>query len=393
MSDFFQNIRALPKPFWVLAGATFVNRFGLFVWPFLTLFITSQGNTAEQAGYAVAAYSIGSLCAAWAGGWFADRFGRNVAMGLSSLGGAACMMALSQASHWQTLAALAFVTGFIAEAGHPATSALVQDIVPEGQRVAAFAVLRFAINLGWSLGPATAGFLADRSFFWLFVVDAATSAFFGIVCWMSLPRGRSTHKSAAGWGLALASIRRNRAFLALFFACLFVSWNFRQGSTTFVLHLEHEGHSKFWIGRILALNGVLICLLELPLAALTKHIAARVLLALGYIGMGAGYLVLIGHGSLPAFALSMVIFTVGEMCAFSRQQAYAASLAPDDMRGRYVGALSMAWGIGGIFASVVGMRIYAANPDAVWIVSAAFGVAAAVLILAKAGRATEERKG
>ena len=385
MPPFLTSVRSLPKPFWVLAGATFVNRFGVFVWPFLTLFITSQGNSEREAGYAIAAYSVGALCAAWVGGWIADRFGRNVAMGVSALGGAACMLALSQASSWQALAALALLTGFITEAGSPATSALVQDIVPEGQRVAAFAVLRFAVNLGWSLGPAVAGFLADKSFFWLFVVDAATTAFFGVVAWVALPRGRSVPRSGAGWRPALASIRGNRAFLALFCACFFLSWNFRQSSSTFVLHLEHAGHSKSWTGLILALNGVMICLLELPLAAATSRVPTRLMLALGYLGMGAGYLVLIGHGSLAAFTLCMVIFTIGEMCAFSRQQAYAAGLAHEDMRGRYSGFLSLAWGVGGILSSIVGLRVYESSPDTVWAVCAIFGAVAAALMLLASG--------
>jgi MFS family permease len=386
MSPFLQTVRALPKPFWVLAGATFVNRFGVFVWPFLTLFITSQGNSEREAGYAIAAYSAGSLCAAWIGGWIADRFGRNAAMGASSIGGAVCMLAMSQASSWQALAVLAMLTGFVADAGNPATNALVQDIVPEGQRVAAFAVLRFAVNLGWSLGPAAAGFLADQSFFWLFAVDAATSAIFGIVAWMALPRGRNAPRASAGWRPALASIRANRAFLALFFACFFLSWNFRQSSSTFVLQLEHAGHSKSWTGLILALNGLMVCTLELPLAAATSRVATRAMLAIGYFGMGAAFLVLIGGSSLGAFTLCIVLFTLGEMCAFSRQQAYAASLAPDEMRGRYSGFLSLAWGVGGIVSSIIGLRVYEASPEAVWIICAVFGSVAAMLMLFGSGR-------
>jgi hypothetical protein len=59
------QLHLLPRPFWVLVGATFVNRFGVFVVPFLALFITRNGNTAAQAGLAVAAYSLGGFGAAW----------------------------------------------------------------------------------------------------------------------------------------------------------------------------------------------------------------------------------------------------------------------------------------------------------------------------------------
>ena len=375
------QLRLLPKPFWVLVGATFVNRFGVFVVPFLALFITRNGNTAAQAGFAVAGYSLGGFVAAWLGGWLADRFGRNVTMAVSSLAGAACMIAMSQAVDWRALALLAFITGAINEAGHPASAALVQDIVPPEHRVIAFSAQRFAVNLAWSLGPATAGFLAEHSFFWLFAVDAATSVVFGIIAWLFLPRGNRTAREHAGWGHAWLSIRANKPFLALFGACVCVAWIFRQTNTTFPLHFERNGLPLHYCGLVLALNGVMICLMEVPLAAGLRHWPVKQVLALGYILMGASFLVFLASGSLTAFVAMMVLFTFGEMAAFSRQQAYSASLAPDDMRGRYVGFLSFAWCAGNTASSALGMPLYDHHPLILWTINAVLGIVAAVLIL------------
>lgn len=375
------QLHLLPSPFWVLVGATFVNRFGVFVVPFLALFITRNGNTATQAGYAVAAYSLGGFIAAGIGGWMADRLGRNVTMAVSALAGAVCMIAMSQAVDWRALAALAFITGAINEAGSPASAALVQDIVPPEHRVIAYAVQRFAVNLAWSLGPATAGFLAEYSFFWLFVVDAASSAFFGIVAWLFLPRGRRTAREHAGWGHAWQSIRANHAFLALFGACICTAWIFRQTNTTFPLHFERNGLPLHWCGLVLALNGVMICLFEVPLAAGLRLWPVKQVLALGYILMGASFFTFLISGSLTAFVLMMVVFTMGEMSAFSRQQAYSASLSPDDMRGRYVGFLSLAWCAGNTASSALGMPLYDHHPTVLWVMNAVLGIVAALLIL------------
>jgi MFS family permease len=375
------QLHLLPRPFWVLLGATFVNRFGVFVVPFLALFITRNGNTATQAGYAVAAYSLGGFIAAGIGGWMADRLGRNVTMAVSALAGAVCMIAMSQAVDWRALAVLAFITGAINEAGSPASAALVQDIVPPEHRVIAYAVQRFAVNLAWSLGPATAGFLAEYSFFWLFVVDAASSAFFGIVAWLFLPRGRRTAREHAGWGHAWQSIRANHAFLALFGACICTAWIFRQTNTTFPLHFERNGLPLHWCGLVLALNGVMICLFEVPLAAGLRLWPVKQVLALGYILMGASFLTFLISGSLTAFVLMMVVFTMGEMSAFSRQQAYSASLSPDDMRGRYVGFLSLAWCAGNTASSALGMPLYDQHPTVLWVLNAVLGIVAALLIL------------
>ena len=375
------QLHLLPRPFWVLVGATFVNRFGVFVVPFLALFITRNGNTATQAGYAVAAYSLGGFIAAWIGGWMADRLGRNVTMAVSSLAGAVCMMAMSQAVDWRALAALAFLTGAINEAGQPASAALVQDIVPPEQRVMAYSVQRFAINLAWSLGPATAGFLAEYSFFWLFAVDAATSVVFGIIAWRFLPRGRRTAREHAGWGHAWQSIRSNHAFLALFGACVCVAWIFRQTNTTFPLHFERSALPLHLCGLVLALNGVMICLFEVPLAAGLRLWPVKQVLALGYLLMGGSFLTFLGSGSLTAFVLLMVVFTLGEMSAFSRQQAYSASLSPEDMRGRYVGFQSLAWCAGSTASSALGMPLYDHQPTWLWVLNAVLGIVAALLIL------------
>lgn len=381
MAALRHQLQLLPRPFWVLVGATFVNRFGVFVVPFLALFITRNGNTAAQAGYAVAAYSLGGFGAAWLGGWLADRMGRNITMAVSSLAGALCMLAMSQAVDWRALAALAFLTGAVNEAGHPASAALVQDIVPPEHRVMAFAVQRFAVNLAWSLGPAAAGILAEHaSFFWLFVVDAFTSAVFGAISWLFLPRGRRTDASQAGWKHAWASIRENKPFLALFGACVCTAWIFRQTNTTFPLHFERNHLPLDWCGYVLALNGVMICLFEVPLAATMRLWPVRGVLALGYILMGASFLVFQASGTITAFILMMVIFTIGEMSAFSRQQAYAASMAPEDMRGRYVGFLSFAWCAGNTASSALGMPLYDHHPGILWTINALLGMLAALLI-------------
>jgi MFS family permease len=383
VSEFVTNLRRMPRTFWVLIGATFVNRFGLFVWPFLTLFITSKGNSPREAGYAVSIYSLGSLVAALAGGWLADRLGRNITMALSSFGSAVCMMIMSQCEDWRALCVIAFFTGLISEVGYPASQALIQDIVPEGQRVMAFAAQRFAINLGWSLGPATAGFLAKYSFFWLFAVDAATSVFFGMVCWLWLPRGERTESHLAKWSVALASIRNNKAFIAMCIAALLNSWVWRVTSTTMPLHFKNSSLPIDWLGYVLAINGIMIITMEMPFAAFTLRHPVRRMLSIGYVLMATCFLLLMGHPGVAAFVFCIVVFTIGEMFAFSRQQAYVANLAPDDMRGRYAGFMGLSWSIGGIISSVGGLMLYEWQPNAVWIVTAVLGCSAAVIVATK----------
>jgi MFS family permease len=381
--SFRESIRLLPASYWVLMGATFVTRFGVFVVPFLTWVMTKRGFSPIEAGWTVAAYSVGSFCASLVGGWVADRFGRNVTMAAAGLLGAVCMLLLSQAEQLHWLVLLTLLAGFVGEAGGPASVALVQDIVPSEHRLAAFAVQRFVVNLAWAFGPAVAGFVVDRSIFWLFAGDAITSGIFGVVALFFLPRGTRSCRHTSGWSHALASIRGNRPFIVLFISCVAVAFMFRQTNTTFTLHFEKSGNPASLLGYVLAINGVMICLMEMPLASSTRWMPVRNAIAVGYATMALSFLVFLFGNSVTAFTVCMVIFTTGEMMAFSRQQAYAASLSPEDMRGRYSGFLGLAWSVGNITASVGAMALYQWRPSAVWVVTAVVGMIAA-LVLVKA---------
>lgn len=374
------SLRAFPRAFWALVGAQFVTKFGVFVIPFLTLFATRKGLSVGDAGLAAGAYSVGSFGAAIFGGWLADRIGRNKTMAFASLAGACCMLAFSQANTLASFVVLALLTGFVQESGNPATTALVQDIVPPEHRVNAYAVLRLAVNLGWSLGPACAGWLAKQSFTWLFVGDAITSTIFGIVALLALPRGNPSPRERAGWSFALRDIVRNPAFLGLAASQVFFAFTFRQMNTSFPLHFDRQSHPLPIYGWIQALNGVMIVTLELALLSVTRNGSMRGFIGLGYAVLASSYLLFFTGNSIAIFTAVMVVFTIGEMLAFSRQSAYIATLSHEEMRGRYAGFLTLSWCIGSSTGAALGLPLYGSNPNALWVLCAVFGIVAAACV-------------
>src|SRR5437763_15255984 len=97
-SSLWEDLRALPRPAWVLFGGTVINRFGSFVLAFLVFYLTSRGYSAAAAGLALSAYGFGSMTAAIVGGHLADTIGRRNRIALSMFSSAATMVALSQAT-------------------------------------------------------------------------------------------------------------------------------------------------------------------------------------------------------------------------------------------------------------------------------------------------------
>ena len=377
----FASLAALPRAAWILFFGTFLNKFGSFVVPFLTLYLTSTGYTVGQAGMAVSAYGLGNLGASLLGGHLADKLGRRKTILLSMFSGATAMMLLSRAHSLAAIIVLTALTALTNEFYRPASQALLADIVPSGQRITAFATLRVSFNAGFAFGPATAGLLAAYGYFWLFVGDATTSVLFGLVALLALPRGSRNAPANASWAAALRVLRRDHKLHQLLLANFAIAWVFIQLASTYGLHVTHLGFSPAVYGAVISLNGALIVLCELPLTRLTRRFPMRHVMAVGYVLCAAGFALNGFAHTIPALVLCMIIFTIGEMITMPTGAAYLADLAPPDMRGRYMGAAGLTWAMALILGPISGMKFYTVAPTAYWIVSAAAGIFAAIIIL------------
>src|ERR1700727_2125438 len=96
-SNLLSRLRSLPRPAWILFFGTFLNKFGTFVLPFLTLYLLRQGYTTADAGIAIGAYGLANLSASLIGGHLADTIGRRKTIVLSMFSGGVPMLLLSQA--------------------------------------------------------------------------------------------------------------------------------------------------------------------------------------------------------------------------------------------------------------------------------------------------------
>ena len=376
------SLRALPRPVWVLCFGSFLNKFGAFVVPFLAIYLTRQGYTLVDAGIAISAYGVGNMIACVLGGFLADHFGRRKTIVLSMLSGACAMLLLSQARELPAIIALSALAGLTGELYRPAASALLADLVPSGQRVTAFAAYRMSFNAGWAFGPATAGFLAEHGFFWLFVGDAVTSALFGLVAWIALPRHVQSSEPQASWGEALSALRRDKRFHQVVYAAFAIALVLFQMSSTFGLHVTRLGFSAATYGALISLNGALVVLCELPITTITRRFAPRRVIALGYLLLGMGFAMIVFAKNIPALTCCLVVFTLGEMISMPIAAAYVADLSPPNMRGRYSGAFGFTWALGLIVGPALGMKAFGVNPGLLWSGCAALGVIAAAIFLA-----------
>jgi MFS family permease len=374
------SLRALPPTAWILFFGMFLNKFGSFVVPFLALYLTRLGYTLADAGLAIGAYGVGNLIASLLGGHLADTIGRRKTILLSLFSGAGAMLLLSQAHTLPMIIGLALLTGLASEFYRPACSALLTDLVPPDQRVTAFAAYRMSFNAGWAFGPATAGFLATKGFFWLFVGDAATSVLFGLVVLLALPRDTSHQRRESSWSEAIGEIRQDRKFHRIILASFLIAFVFMQMASTFGVQVTRMGFSAATYGALISMNGAMVVLCELPLTIITRRFSTRRVLAAGYVLVGLGFALNAFAHTVPALAGCIIIFTLGEMIAMPVSSAYVSNLAPAHLRGRYLGMYGLNWALALIFAPALGMKLLASNPAVLWLGCGALGLLAAIII-------------
>ena len=374
------RLRLLPRAAWVLFLGTFLNKFGTFVIPFLTLYLTQRGFSLNDAGLAMSAYGVGGLIASALGGHLADVIGRRKTIAISMFSVAAAMVMLSQSSSLPAIILSTFLAALTGELYRPASSALLADLVPSSQRVTAYAAYRMAFNAGFAFGPATAGFLAARGYFWLFAGDAATSVLFGIIALIALPRGRPVQREHGGWTEDFKALGGDRRFLRVLGAAFLLAIVFLQISSTFGLHVTRQGFTTSTYGLILSLNGVLVVLCELPLTSWTRKLPSRLVMFVGYLIIGVGFTLIAFAHTVPALVGCLVIFTVGEMVTMPVSSAYVAGLAPAHLRGRYMGVYSLTWSGALIIAPQIGLRLFAISPYALWLSCGGLAVVAAAII-------------
>ena len=351
----------MPRAFWFLWAGTLVNRCGSFVLPFMAIYLMQARHLSiAQAGVVVGLYGAGGSIAAPLGGYLADHIGRRATMVLALGLGGAGMIAIGFASSMAVIAPAIFGVALVSEMYRPAMQAAVADLVPAADRVRAFGLIYWVINLGWSFGLVLGGALARISFRWLFVGDGATTLLFALLVALGVPETRPARaplaagqRPASPWAEFTAPYRDVpfMLFLGLSFLCALV---FVQNATTFAIDVVANGISTAGYGALLAVNGVLIVLLQPFLSPILARRNRSRTLALSTALIGIGFGLNAVARTAPLYALGVVLWTVGEIGVLPVSSALVADLAPPQLRGRYQGAYSLSFGLAVAVAPLLG---------------------------------------
>lgn len=391
-----RRILALPRAAWVICIGMFISKFGNFLSVFLMLYLTAQGHSTFLAGIALGTIGVGSFAGNAIGGTVADKIGRRWAIVVSMFGSAVFTLLVPLVSDIYVMIALCLVIGFFSQLYRPAGGAILVDTVEESERIAAFGLLRLAINLGMSVGPLVGGLLSEVSYDILFVGNAISSAGFGLLVLFLLPETKPK-KAELGDGpdgvpaapvvdRGYREVFADRAMIFYLLSMLAATYVYVQTTATLPLHVRDAGLSNQFYGLLLGLNALLIVLVELPLVKFTEHRNAQRVIAFGLVLLALG----VGTTGLAtaetALIATVVLWTFGEMIYTPVATAYPGMLAPDHLRGRYQGAEGIAITVAQSVGPALGGLFYQYNADAHWVAAGAVALAGVLLILASRAR-------
>lgn len=355
-------VEGLPPTYWLLWSGTLINRLGGFVIPFLTLYLTDQrGIPVSQAALMVSLFGAGSFLSQLAGGELTDRLGRRPVMLMSFLITPIFMITLGLARNLPLIALCKLIVGFFTDLCRPAVGAAIADLVSPESRTRAYGYNYWAINLGAAVAPLLAGLVAGYSYLILFIADALTTAIFGLIVFFGIRETRPAevrHTAHPSLNERISQLKHEPillffSFLTLFFAIIYV-----QGNVTFPLDMQSHGPGPQQYGTAIAVNGFLIILVTIPFS----NMAARwprfetIAASAALLGLGYGFTALATN--LPLFAVSVAIWTLGEIGVTSVAPAIIADLSPLDLRGLYQGIFGAAWGLAFFIGPLAGGWTY-----------------------------------
>ncbi|MFI9204961.1 MDR family MFS transporter [Streptomyces sp. NPDC053048] len=381
-----RSVSGLPREFWWLWTSTLINRLGAFVATFLALYLTlDRGYSAVYAGLVAALHGLGGVISSIAAGVMADRLGRRPTLLIAQLSTAVTVALLGFMEHPVAVAAVAFLVGMASNASRPAVQAMMADIVAPEDRVRAFALNYWAINLGFAFSSLAAGLVAEHSYLIGFLGEGALTLACALVVFRKLPESRPEPVTGAGTGAAeaepavsLLTVLRDRRFMGVVVLSFLMAFIFLQHSVALPVAMGADGFSPGDYGTVIAVNGVLIVALQIPVTRFIEHRDPRMLLTVSALLAGYGFGLTAFAGSIGVYMLTIVVWTLAEIVNSPTQMSLVVRLSPSQGRGRYQGMYTMSWSVAALVAPLVGgWLIDSYGADVLWGVCAVVGTVAA----------------
>jgi predicted MFS family arabinose efflux permease len=332
---------------------------------FLALYLTIELKLPKDlAGYVIAAFGVGSLFGNYLGGWLSDRINFLYIQIGSLLISSFILIPLMFVKSYEWIMLIVFFFALVADTFRPANTVAIAHFAKPENQTRSYSLMRLAFNLGFTLGPAAGGVIAAYfGYKWLFLVDAITCALSGLVLWYffrshlkdNKPMVRNKDGKVELIGI---SAYKDKDYMVFIGMVVLYGFCFLQLITSIPVHFSEDlKYSESTVGLLLALNGLLVFVLEMPIIAkLESYKNYKKMMAIGSFLMIIAYLFLLGFSSILLFPILYITFiTLSEIFAMPFMMSFAMNRPHPSRRGQYSALYSMAFAGSFIIAPSIGL--------------------------------------
>ena len=359
--NYLNTFKGLSKEVWWLSLITLINRAGTMVIPFLSIYLAESLNfTKPDIAWIMSFFGIGSVVGTWLGGKLTDRIGYYKVMLYSLFGTGILFVLLQYAKTFEAFCAGIFFVMLVADAFRPAMFVALSAYSKPENKTRSVTLIRLAINLGFSAGPAVGGLIITGiGYQGLFWVDGVTCTLAAILLLKVLhpKKARVLDEVKAENPV---SVYKDKAFWIFFVAMFIFGFVFLQYFSTIPLYYkESRMLSVLEIGLLMGFNGGFIAVFEMPLIDWlqnTKNSKIK-LVAIGLFLVAVSFIVLNLTSWVGILIFGMLLMTVGEMIAFPFSNAFAVDRAKKGNQGEYMALYAIAFSLSHIFSHNAGMQM------------------------------------
>ena len=335
---------------WWLSLVMLVNRSGTMVVPFMTMYLTQHyGISIGKAGLVMSLFGLGAITGAIIGGKLVDTIGYYYVQVIALIGGGTMFIILGQMHSYISICITTYILAVMNESFRPANTVAIAHYSKEQNRTRSYSLNRLAINLGWTIGSALGGILASFNYSLLFWVDGITNLTAALLLYITLSpkRNTATEKIKEKNVVVKNSVYKDKIYLVFIFLVFVFALCFFQLFTTIPVFFKEELHlSVFFIGMIMALNGLIISVFEMiTIFKLEGRRPSLHFISGGVILVSISFLILnvpLYNAAVVAL-ISMIFLTFGEILAMPFMNAWWIGRTLQNNRGQYAALFTVAF--------------------------------------------------
>lgn len=308
-------------------------------------FISDESSVAQIYGYFIAVYALLQFISSPLLGRLSDRFGRRPVLLISLLGASIDYVFMAFAPHLILLFIGRIISG-VSGASYTVASAYIADVSDDSNRSKNFGIMGAGFGIGFILGPAIGGVLANYGAIYPFLAAAAFNLLNFLFGFFILPeslppeRRRAFDRKLLNPFRSLSGLTKVPAVRLLVLSFILIQFAGQTHPSIWTLYTQHRfGWSAAEVGMSLALVGILSALSQGVLTGpIVKRFGERHVMFYGVFFQAIGF-ALYGLATTGPMVYFVLIASSFFWAAHPAMQSLISRETPPEEQGELQGGL------------------------------------------------------